>query len=458
MNLTQAIHTVTLVCLPLMTVGTTTQNSHGQMEFMAEAMHPEFFTRDLVVFSEGLDLDDTQEVIVEAMFDTYNDDFELGWAATQERLNTVADKLRENKTASERDTLKPVLETLGSWLDEKRALDLGLLENIKTILIEEQLELWPSFTQRLYREKHVNRGRLSGESTDLFQVVRDTDLSGTAEAAISPHLDEYAVAMDAAMRKRDAILRGNPKKLFESILDGDASRSPDHIEALIKARLEVRDINDRYIDVIGSSLHAEDGEDFRTRALTRGYPRIYRRTPAQRILRQAAENDTYEPEIHALIIQLELAYLGELSIINFDLLRLTRQHEPESQRNRELAGQVRRSGGTPAKFEDPTRAVYKDREALGRRYIDMLRDILSPEAFMELDGARRWVPRDEQTSNPSSPGAAPTGPDGELRIQNLPSKPDKNPKGKKDRPTSKPDSSGFGNTKGGRGSGLSGGS
>ena len=95
-----------------------------------------------------------------------------------------------------------------------------MLENIKTILIEEQLELWPSFTQRLYREKHVNRGRLSGESTDLFQVVRDTDLSGTAEAAISPHLDEYAVAMDTAMRKRDAILRGNPKKLFESVRDG----------------------------------------------------------------------------------------------------------------------------------------------------------------------------------------------------------------------------------------------
>ncbi len=102
----------------LLGAASSTQTTYGQMEFMAEAMHPEYFARDLVVFSEGLNLDDNQEVIVEAMFDTYSDEFDAGWAATQDRLTAVASELRENKTASERDTLKPVLETLGAWLDE----------------------------------------------------------------------------------------------------------------------------------------------------------------------------------------------------------------------------------------------------------------------------------------------------------------------------------------------------
>ncbi|HJN71282.1 MAG TPA: hypothetical protein QF528_01695, partial [Phycisphaerales bacterium] len=421
--------------------------------------HPEYFTRDLVVFSEGLNLDDTQEVIVEAMFDSYSDDFDLGWAATTERLNTVADELKEKKTDNELDAVKPVFETLGAWLEEKRALDRGLLENVKTILVSEQLELWPSFEQRLYREKHINRGRMSGESTDLFQIARDTNLSGTADSVISPQLEEYAVALDIAMRKRDAILWVNPKKLFDNIIRGDSSRSPEHVEAEVKSRINVRDINDRYIEVISSSLSAQDGNDFRTRALSRGYPRIFRKTPAQRIIRQAAENEEYEPEIHALIIQLETAYLGELLILNYDLLTLTRKHDPEIQRNRSLAGQVRKTGGTLTKLEDPTRSVYKDREAVGKRYIEMLRDILSPEAFLELDGSRRWVPREEQSyENLSKPGKAPSGPTGELRLQQTPNKPGGKSKGKGDRPTVKPDGSGFGNNKGDRGSGLSGGS
>ena len=431
------------------------QTTHGQMEFMAEAMHPEFFTRDLVVFAEGLDLDDTQEVIVEAMFNSYNDDFEMGWASTTERLNRVADELKINKPDNERDTLKPVFDTLGEWLEEKRALDQGLLENVKTILVAEQLELWPSFAQRLYREKNINKGRLSGESTDLFHITRDTNLSGTAESIITPQLEEYAVALDKAMRKRDAILRGNPKKLFDNILIDNTGRSPELVETEIKSRINVRDINDRYIEVISSSLSPQDGEDFRLRALNRGYPRIYRKTPAQRILRQAAEKDSYEPEIHALVIQLETAYLGELLVLNYDLLNLTRRHDPKVKINRALSGQIRKSGGTPEKLNDPTRSIYKDREAVGRRYIDMLRDILSPDIFLELEGARRWVPRDEQPyDNLSKPNRPLVGPDGGLSIQGGSS--GKSGKGKDGLP--KPNPAGLSNPKGGgSGSGAKGG-
>jgi hypothetical protein len=459
MNQKHIFRTLSITIYSLVTVATLTQTSHAQMALMGEAMHPEFFSRDLITFSEGLNLDDTQEVIVEAMFDSYTDDFEAGWAATTVSLNAVADKIKEDKPASERDTLKPVFDTLGTWFEEKRALDQGLLENVKAILIEEQLELWPSFAQRLYRSSGIPRGRLSGESTDLFQVSRDTNLSGTAESLITPHLNEYAIALDAAMRTRDAILRGNPKKLFDNILSGNTAQSPEHVEALVKARINVRDLNDRYIDVISSSLNLEDGEDFRNRALNRGYPRIYRRTPAQRIIRQAAENEAYEPEIHVLIVQLEFAYLGELELINYDLLRLTRAHEPESQRNRALASQVKSSGRDPIKLQDPTRPVFKDREALGRRYIEMLRDILTPDQFMELEGARRWVPRDEQTYNQEKPSTIPTGPDGALKLQFFP--PKGNTKGKdkgKSPPAkpSKPSPSGLGNN--GRGSGLTGGS
>ena len=391
----------------------------AQMEYMAEAMRPEYLTRDLVVFAEGLNLDETQEVIVEAMFETYDDDFQTGWAATTERLNAIADEIRSQGLAQGQDPqralLEPVLSALGDWLDEKRQLDEGMLDNVNAILLPEQRALWPAFTQRLYREKHMHRGRLSGESVDLYQILRDTDVPSAIELDLDPYLNEYAAALDAAMRRRDAILRGNPRKLFDRILEGQDQQDTAMVEQVIAARVEVREVNDRYIDVIANVLPTQWSDDFRQRALARGYPRIYRRTPAQRIIRQAVENELYPPDLHVQIIQLEGAYLGELGFLNDKLLRMTREHEPAVQRSREEASAVRRGGGIPTKLEDPTREVYKDREEVGRRYIDMLRALLSEEQFQELDGSQRWYPRGERPTGPRSKDPA-VGPDGGLSL------------------------------------------
>jgi len=389
----------------------------AQMEYVAEAMRPEYMSRDLIVFAERLNLDDTQEVIVEAMFDSYEDDFQTGWAATQERLNRIADELKDKSPTSNKEILEPMFNALGDWLEEKRALDDGLLDNVQAILIKEQRQLWPGFNQRLYREKHISRGRLSGEAVDLFQVVRDTALSQSAENAIYDNLEEYAAALDVAIRKRDAILRGNPKKFLDNILSGNTKQPESVVDDRIRARVEVRDLNDRYIEIISSGLIGEDSENFRLRGLKRGYPRIYRRTPAQRIFRQAVENEDYADDIKVQIIQLEGSYLQELQTVNHALLQMTRKHEPEVLRNRQLAGQVRRDGGTPAKLEDPTRDVYKEREELGKRYIAMLRNLLSPEEFLELDGSRRWIPRSDQT--PLRPIGNPTGAISKKDGQNL---------------------------------------
>ena len=81
-------------------------SASAQMQYMAEAMRPEYMSRDLIVFSQGLNLDDTQEVIVEAMFDSYEDDFEYGWASTQERLNKVAEDLKTNPPTSTKEPRK----------------------------------------------------------------------------------------------------------------------------------------------------------------------------------------------------------------------------------------------------------------------------------------------------------------------------------------------------------------
>jgi hypothetical protein len=111
-------------------------------------------------------------------------------------------------------------------------------------------------------------------------------------------------------------------------------------------------------------------------------------------------------------------------------------------RHRDLAGQVRREGGTPQKLEDSTRPLYKEREELGKLYIEMLRALLSDKDFLELDGARRWIPRSEQQlenlSYPSSSG------DHELKMKSGKAAEQKRAKEEKEN-NSKPDRSGTSN-------------
>ena len=60
------------------------------------------------------------------------------------------------------------------FLDRKKELRLLLEEELMTVLIDEQLERLPELARTLRREKKLRRGRLDGESVDLFDVVRDT--------------------------------------------------------------------------------------------------------------------------------------------------------------------------------------------------------------------------------------------------------------------------------------------
>ena len=86
---------------------------------------------------------------MEAMFETYDDDFQTGWAATTERLNAIADEIRSQGLAQGQDPqralLEPVLSALGDWLDEKRQLDEGMLDENLKICSTRSLQICNSF-------------------------------------------------------------------------------------------------------------------------------------------------------------------------------------------------------------------------------------------------------------------------------------------------------------------------
>jgi len=380
----------TIVAIPLLICALAIP-ALGQISGIGKAMKPEFFTRDLIIFIEGLDLDETQQIIVEALFDDYELSFGEGIDRMEVRIEDIQDDIEELKD-NPQEVLRLVIGPIEEWMKERDVLGDQLIENVRVILVPAQETLWIDFTRKLYIEQYLSDGVMSGENVNIFHVLRDMSLDQSILDRIKPTVDGYAIELHDSLRNRTRLMQGPHATLLETINAADTPADQARKLDIINARIAIRNINDQGIDAIARTLPENRGIEFWNQAMQRGYPRIFRRTAAQRVLESAAAIASYPEDIQLAIDQLLAEYYVELDDYNTRLLDEQRRFDPvrlkESIRNR----QRKRDGEPTVRPEDPTRELLAQRKAMGTRYIDRLRALLSPEEFDELEGARRYAP------------------------------------------------------------------
>ena len=358
------------------------------------AIQPEFFTRDLIIFIEGLDLDETQQIIVEALFDDYEQSFDEGIEQMEAQINALRESidLEDLKENNPQEVLRVVLGPIEEWMKERDVLGDQLIENVRVILVPAQETLWIDFTRNLYIEQYISEGVMSGESVNVFHVLRDMSLDQSILDHIKPTVDSYAIELHDSLRNRTRLVQGAYTTLIEKLSATNTLADNDRRLDIINARIAIRNINDGGINAIALSLPEDKGIEFWNQAMQRGYPRIFRRTPAQRVLESAAAITSYPEDIQIAIDQLLAEYYVELDDYNTRLLDEQRRFDPERLRESIRNQQRKMNGEDTVRPEDPTRELIAQRKAMGTRYIERLRALLSPEEFDELEGARRYAP------------------------------------------------------------------
>ena len=381
------------------------ERSNAQLSAVAQAMEPEYFTRDLLIFIEGLDLDETQAVIAEAIFDDYEMQFEEGKLRMEEEIEALTNEIKEMGQGQQDKILEMVVTPIQDWMVRREELNSQLIENVKIILIPEQQELWTAFNRRLYREKKLDDGKFSGERVDLFIIARDTNVDSQQEPA-KQVMDDYAMQLDQALHTRQRLIEGESTSLLDSLQNrsNDPTVNIDVEKKIISHRIKVRDINDFYRGEIASVLTPELAEAFRTESLRRAYPKIYRTTNAERVFDEAlatydpvggaegpgpkADKDTYDA-----IWSLYGEFLGQMAIVNEKLYSMTRSSEPEIQRIR-LDNQIKRAAGQAVERpKNPLTELQQEKRELESEYLKRLRELLGDDAFFELNGTRRYDDR-----------------------------------------------------------------
>ncbi|MCH2133432.1 MAG: hypothetical protein MK116_06760 [Phycisphaerales bacterium] len=390
------------------------QPAQAQLGAVAQAMEPEYFTRDLLIFIEGLDLDETQAVIAEAIFDDYEQRFMDGKQQMEDEIESLTAELQELRGKIDNDKLlEMVVAPIQSWMIRREGLNDQLIENVRVILVPNQQELWTAFARKLYREKKLDEGRLSGERVDLFVVARDVSIDTTEEPVKAVMLN-YALALDDALRARQRLMDGDNKDLLNVLRNRQDDPNADlgNRKKIEEARVIVRNVNDSYREEIAAILDEGTAQTFRTEVLRRAYPKIYRLTNAERVFNDALtvygpEGDKDNAELYDAILGLYSEFLGKLAYLNHNMYEATRTSEPELEMAR-IDNSLRRVRGEELlRPEDPIRPMQQEKRELEREYIDRLRALLGDDEFGDLNGARRYMPPPKY--DPNDPANADKG-------------------------------------------------
>lgn len=367
--------------------------AHGQIgdgTGLAEALNPEYFNRDIVTFADELELDDIQRVIVEALFEDYLYGFEEAKSLMSSRFESMQDEL---KSLDQGSAVKAAIRPLQDLIDTKATLRNQLFSSVQTVLTDEQMLKWPSFLRRMTRVKTLSKGRLSGESIDLFYVLRDMRIPSSLINTIQPILLDYEINLDNALKRRNASFVQAQQSLLDSIANLNQAADTSVAERQIKLRVAVRDVNNQSRELIADALQEQAGDIFRRLALERAYPTIFRRSMLQKLLSAALKLEDLEEDKLQAIRDFSHEYMTEFVELNSVMLQDLLVSEPREMLDKIEAFKARSQGRKPTRTTSRSRNAQFRTNELSTPYIKKLQDLLTQEQFASLPQAQRIIER-----------------------------------------------------------------
>ena len=229
-------------------------------------------------------------------------------------------------------------ERVKSFLAAKKALRQQYVLKTQAILAEVQLELWPGLERALTRMKTLSWGQLDGERTDLLAILQRMEFSQDEVKRLAEHLESYELQLHQALVRRNEILADVDAQIDSALYEGKRERALGLADRVTKARMAIRDLNERYAEVIAGRLSGERVPRFRGKVLEMSYPRVYRRTLGRQAFDEALALEGLDADVRATIDARYKSYMLQLDEMNRRLARAIREEQPK-----ELTGSVKRA-------------------------------------------------------------------------------------------------------------------
>lgn len=320
----------------------------------------------------------------------------------RERMEKVSEEIMAERKATGADAetrgiMKEMFDSMNGWLATKRRMKATVVDGIQATLTDEQRARWPAFERFLRREKTMADSILSGEGTNLLVALDEAQLSQASIDAARKALDDYEMALDAALKAREECLDATEPTMLKSIVDANDREAMQAVDRQIAARKAVRDVNVAFIEQISVAMPADEGAKFANAARAQAFRRVYREDQAARAFSAALAMEGIDPKNADALRQMQQAYQQEISGWNSRLVLAISKEEP-TQRRAEIERIVGMMSGTRGMMfgpgfggndgPNPVNDLFDQRAAFVNATVERIKSMLTPEQIAALPRGR----------------------------------------------------------------------
>ena len=324
----------------------------------------------------------------------------------RERMTIIRDEfrsVRESQMKSDvmQDLLGQQLKLLKQFSRAREYMGDEVTGAITAILSEPQLASWDNVQRQIRRLRLLPAGRLQGERTDITSLTDSFVASSVQEEslqAIRDAVTSWELDLDVALLQRQAFDDTGVFLLLSAMTEMDYEAMMKIFRRRQPKAEAVRDVTDAAIDLIAASLPAEQGEDFRRRAIQDGYDRVFNTTRSQRAIIAATELEDLDEELLAAVAALLVDCNLEMMAAAENILVVIRRHD-EPREIRFVERMIERQAGEQQNEQreaDPIRVVFEKRDELDDAYLEQLRSLLGEELVATLPGGKKREDRGER--------------------------------------------------------------
>lgn len=339
-------------------------------------------------------LDETQQGIVQSLYQGFRSMLQTQSDEQRDKMRVKMEELRE---ARDWQAMMSAGMTMGNdWQRQAMAMEQNFMNDVQGVLTEDQRDQWTNY-QRGWKRRKANEGAsqlgaLSGERIDMYEMVDELDLPEPTRASLDPVLETYGIELEPAIDSRQRLVDSMTQGLAEGFDQMDPEKMESDFNALLKTRTFIRDLNERYLQLITANLSGEHAAALEEAYREQAFGGVYRDTRADRYFETIEQLDSLSDAQRNNINAIRIDFESQLNAVNAQLAAIQKTTEVENQRRmldrfKSMAqgGQFGQRGGGGFSFEgqEERRTLSERKNELVAKTLTAVSTALTPDQLAQ---------------------------------------------------------------------------
>ena len=241
---------------------------------MRGVREPAVSSKDLERFSELLKLTPDQLDGAQDLLDGLQSEHATIVGEMRDRMDAAREEARENNDPT---VFREMMGMMDDYRGRLTKLETSFFDDLKLLLNEDQIALWPALERMHRRDKTINQGGVvSGETVDLLKITKQVLPEGAPTPAdVAPVLEQYEIELDKALVERNAVYESSMRKGMELWTNQDFDGIQKLFDEARDSAVRVRDLNRRFARQIEPLMPEELRAKFTNAFQEASFPRVY---------------------------------------------------------------------------------------------------------------------------------------------------------------------------------------